>query len=205
MNNRIFRTLVPALLLAAAACAPDPDTTKQVIVHSMPEGAYCLVQRQGVVFTHGITPMTIPVDADAKNMNVACSDQSGSPVWVSLESHQAMSPVALDLKPNPQPGTAGPGVLGRQLLLARAETVTPYYASLVRLNAPRGVIIRTVEKGGVAAASGLRPGDVILSLDEAPLSGLEDMVNILNVTRAGSTVTALVWRSGGETRVRLRF
>jgi serine protease Do len=61
----------------------------------------------------------------------------------------------------------------------RAQTVTPVLAAGLGLTRDRGVILADVWPGSPAAAAGLRPGDMVLTLDGKPMeNGRQLQVNL---------------------------
>jgi serine protease Do len=82
-----------------------------------------------------------------------------------------------------------------------AQTITPLLAEAMNLSIDRGVILSDVADGSPAAKAGLRPGDVVASLDgKAMENGRQFRINIY--ARAGETVRLEVRR--GEQTVSVR-
>jgi serine protease Do len=71
-------------------------------------------------------------------------------------------------------------------------------------NLDGGVVVLNVEPGP-AAAAGLLPGDVIVSLDGIQVKGVRDFIERLNKLKAGSSVPLLVERSSGPIYLALRI
>ncbi len=65
----------------------------------------------------------------------------------------------------------------------------------------RGMPVEVVGPGTPAAEAGVRPGDVILAVDGAPVSGAQSLRNILAEARLGDTVNLQVRRDGEEIRL----
>ena len=61
---------------------------------------------------------------------------------------------------------------------------------------PSGVIITGILEESDAAQKGLEPDDVIIALNDIPISSLEDLVGAKNDLVAGDTVTLTVYRGG---------
>jgi hypothetical protein len=70
---------------------------------------------------------------------------------------------------------------------------------------PPGVLLADVRVGGAAEKGGLRRGDVLVKLGEHAIRGVEDLMYALNASRPGQTVTAVVVRSGAETKIEVTF
>ena len=78
-----------------------------------------------------------------------------------------------------------------------AETVPlPRRLSLATGAGARAVRISEVMTGGPAAAVGLLAGDLILSVDGAPIEGADDLIRLLGAERIGRDITVAVLRGG---------
>jgi S1-C subfamily serine protease len=75
------------------------------------------------------------------------------------------------------------------------------------LSLPAGVVLVQVQSGGAAAKAGLQPfrrssngevvpGDVITAINGDAVSGLDDMLTLLESRQPGESVTLTLWRSG---------
>jgi S1-C subfamily serine protease len=82
------------------------------------------------------------------------------------------------------------GVAGQTVPLPRRVA----YAAGLPFNS--GVVIAAVESGSPAAEAHLEPGDVILSLNGAPVGGVDDLVRLLNGDCIGQTMEVVVLRRG---------
>lgn len=67
------------------------------------------------------------------------------------------------------------GFVGRQL----PGVCTHYY------NLPKGVFVAQVDERGVLAAAGLQPGDVLVAIDGAAVSSLEEATRLLTGMESG--------------------
>lgn len=76
-----------------------------------------------------------------------------------------------------------------------AQTITPVLAAALRLPLDAGVILADVPPGSPAARAGLRPGDVVLSLDGKPMENARQFrINVY--TRGAGEQVALEVRRG---------
>jgi len=64
-----------------------------------------------------------------------------------------------------------------------------------------GLIVVTVEPGGPAARAGVLLGDVLVTLDGAPVGDLEDIQARLGADRIGAAVFAVLIRAGARTEL----
>jgi S1-C subfamily serine protease len=61
-----------------------------------------------------------------------------------------------------------------------------------------GAIVETVEPGTGAAAAGVRRGDIIVALGDAPIENTGDLLGALRDYQPGDTVELTVVRDGDE-------
>jgi S1-C subfamily serine protease len=59
-----------------------------------------------------------------------------------------------------------------------------------------GALIATIEPGSPAALADLRLNDVVVALDGEPVTGVDDLVRLLNANRIGREVAFRVLRQG---------
>jgi S1-C subfamily serine protease len=59
-----------------------------------------------------------------------------------------------------------------------------------------GIAIRSLQDGGAAAKAGLMAGDVLVSLDNESVTGIDDIARVLDARRIGRTIGARVIRAG---------
>src|SRR3954449_7925823 len=69
------------------------------------------------------------------------------------------------------------------------------------LGRERGVEVDEVTEGSPAAASGLRPEDLVVAIDGVPVRGVDDMHRLLTGERIGRRCELAVVRAGGERSV----
>ncbi len=82
------------------------------------------------------------------------------------------------------------GVAGQTVPLPRRV------AHALGLASRSAVIVASIEAGTPASAVGLEPGDVILFLDDEPITGVDDLVRVLTGERIGRALPLTVLRRG---------
>ncbi|MBW1722808.1 MAG: DegQ family serine endoprotease [Deltaproteobacteria bacterium] len=84
----------------------------------------------------------------------------------------------------------GPGPrLGMSL-----EEITPDLARRFGLSETRGLVVTAVQGGTPAAESGIRPGDVILEMDQEPVNSIQEFERRIAAYKKGDTILLLIKR-----------
>jgi Tol biopolymer transport system component len=79
----------------------------------------------------------------------------------------------------------------------------PDYAGLPA--GQKGMLLAGVRAGGAAELAGMKRGDIIVKLGTHPIGGVEDLMFVLNSSKPGETVTAVVLRDGKELKLEVTF
>ncbi|GEN27470.1 serine protease MucD [Halovibrio variabilis] len=74
-----------------------------------------------------------------------------------------------------------------------------------QLNVPGGVVVRQVEPGSVAAEAGIRPGDVLVSIDHRSVSSSDELVEIVEGLPTDRAIPVRLFRDGRSLFVALRL
>ncbi|WP_192036667.1 DegQ family serine endoprotease [Halomonas sp. YLGW01] len=98
---------------------------------------------------------------------------------------------------------SGPST-GRQARLGLA--VMPLEENVrERLGIDGGVRVESVEPGGVAQQAGIRPGDVLVSVDHQAISSPKRLMSVIESLEAGRAVPVRLYREGRSLYVALRL
>jgi hypothetical protein len=68
-----------------------------------------------------------------------------------------------------------------------------------------GVLLAGVRSGGAAEKAGMKRGDVLIQLGTHKIGNVNDLMYVLNSSKPGETVTAVVLRDGKERRLEVTF
>ena len=133
-------------------------------------------------------PVTIVRDKQRRTLNVTVAE-------LDLDREQSRS--ARSEGGDQEPTSTG---LGMDL-----SAVTPEISRQLEL--PRGqggAVVTNVERNSPAAVGGVQPGDVIIEVNRAPVSSVQQVTRELQRVEAGSPVFMVVYRNGQEVFVTLR-
>ncbi len=87
----------------------------------------------------------------------------------------------------------------------RIETITPAIARQLELPAGRGgAVVSEVEPSGAAAQGGLRPGDVIIAVNDETTTSVSQVRAALDRIASGRLARLFIWRAGQELLVQVR-
>jgi len=81
----------------------------------------------------------------------------------------------------------------------------PQFAAAAKLDPPRGAFVLIVDRGSLAEKAGIRPGDIILTYDGAPVVSMGALIGGLARTPMGSTIKFTFWRDRAEDAVEITF
>ena len=79
--------------------------------------------------------------------------------------------------------------------------ITPELADNLGLPKKDGVIIAAVLKNGPADKSGIRPGDILISIADKPISNMAEMFNLIAQLQPGSQTDMIVLRDNKEVKI----
>ena len=69
----------------------------------------------------------------------------------------------------------------------------------------KGVLLAGVRPGGAAEKGGMKKGDVLVRLGRSEIRSVEDLMYVLNASKPGETVPAVVLRDGKEVKLEVTF
>jgi serine protease Do len=84
------------------------------------------------------------------------------------------------------------------------QPVTAQLAESFGLDRPHGALVSSVLSGSPGEKAGLKPGDVIVSVNGKPVEMSAELPTIIARMKPGTVAQLEVWRGGGEQRVDVR-
>ena len=113
--------------------------------------------------------------------------------------------IPIDVAMKVREDLAAHGKVQRGRIAVSIQQVSKELAGSFGLDRARGALVAGVEKGGPGDAAGLRPGDVILSVDGTAVEQSIDLPRMIGERRPGSTVELEVWRDGKPRRLEVKL
>jgi hypothetical protein len=120
--------------------------------------------------------------------------------WHPTQGSAATPPVVT----TPAAPAAEPGAVPAQGTLGiRIDTVTPSLALALGMDRAHGALVVEVLKGSRAEAAGIKPMDVVLSVNQQAVNQFADLPLMVSRLPAGTPVTLQLWRERAEHEVRV--
>ena len=94
-------------------------------------------------------------------------------------------------------------VTGRPQIGISGVDISESYSSY--LGIPMGVYVRAVSEGSAAELAGIKPGDVIIGIEDEAVTTMDELNSIKNKFKAGDTITLKISRDGNDLDVTLRL
>ncbi|MCX6020352.1 MAG: PDZ domain-containing protein, partial [Chloroflexi bacterium] len=93
------------------------------------------------------------------------------------------------------------GHVDRPWIGVLTETISPALAAEYNLTLGEGLFVTAVARGGPADRAGLKPGAVLLRVDDVPVRRVRDLLETLRQRHPGDTVALSVRGNGAEQRL----
>ena len=90
------------------------------------------------------------------------------------------------------------GKVERGMLGVQVQTLTPELAQALKLSQNQGAVVMQVVPGSQAQKAGIKPNDVIVSVNGNPVSSAQDVSNVIGLLRVGTPVTLGILRNGKQ-------
>jgi len=134
----------------------------------------------------------INMSGEVVGINTAIYSQSGGSIGIgfAIPSNIVAAVVAA--------ARAGSDVFERPYLGASFESVTPQVAEALGMARPTGALVTNVAEGGPAGKAGLKPGDVVLSINSTAIENPDALGYRIATLAIGSAASLTILRQGEE-------
>jgi serine protease Do len=102
--------------------------------------------------------------------------------------------VPIDIADNVRDQLVSTGRVTRSKIGLGYQPIDARSAEAWGLDRPRGALVEQVEPNGPADKAGIRPGDVILSVDGRPVEGNSSLPSMISTLKPGTATQLEVWR-----------
>jgi Do/DeqQ family serine protease len=139
----------------------------------------------------------VDMNGNLIGVNTAILSSSGASAGVGFAIPAVMARQVIDA------ALSGKHEVARPWLGAKTQTLTDEMARSFGLSAPTGVVVSDVWPQGPAARAGLHSGDVILSVDGAPVADEGALNYRIATRRPGDTVLLAAKRGGSDVQLKV--
>jgi serine protease Do len=84
------------------------------------------------------------------------------------------------------------------------QNVDGQLAESFGLDRPRGALVSSVVKDGPSEKAGVKPGDVILAVNDKPVEVSSELPTVIARMKPGTDAALTVWRGGKETKLNVK-
>jgi len=109
--------------------------------------------------------------------------------------------IPVDVAANVKTQLVQHGKVERGRIGVSIQEVSQSLAQSFGLDRPRGALVAQVEDGSPAAKAGLKPGDVLLSVNGRPIDRSAEVPPLVAAVKPGSKATLEVWRDGSSRKL----
>ncbi|HET8690734.1 MAG TPA: DegQ family serine endoprotease [Steroidobacteraceae bacterium] len=129
-----------------------------------------------------------------------------SQIYSRTGGYQGVSfAIPIDVAMNVKDQLVATGHVRRGRIGVTIQEVNQTLADSFKLARPRGALVSDVEKGGPGADAGLKPGDVILAVDDKPIERSSELPPLIAGMKPGTQATLTVWRDRSERKLKVKI
>ena len=181
LENSVTAGIVSATSRALGGASPVPFIQTDVAVNPGNSG--------GPLFN---------LDGEVVGINSMIFSQTGGYMGLAFA-------IPIDVAMNVQDQLIERGRVVRGRIGVLVQDVNAQLAESFGLDRPRGALVSSVEEGGPADEADLRPGDIILGLDDEVIDRYNELGSAVAAREPGSDAVLHIWRDGEEREVRVRI
>ena len=97
------------------------------------------------------------------------------------------------------------GKVERGMLGVQVQSLTPELAQALKLPQNQGAVVNQVVPGSEAAKAGIKPNDVIVSINSNPVESAADLSNTIGIMRVGTPLTLGIIRDGKNMTIQAKI
>ncbi|MGH8282081.1 MAG: DegQ family serine endoprotease, partial [Gammaproteobacteria bacterium] len=97
------------------------------------------------------------------------------------------------------------GKVERGMLGVQVQTLTPELAQALKISQNQGAVVMQVVPDSQAQKAGIKPNDVIVSVNGSPVSSAQDVSNVIGLLRVGTPVTLGILRNGQQITIHAKI
>jgi len=112
--------------------------------------------------------------------------------------------IPIDVANNVRTQLVSTGKVTRGRIGVQIQEVNAQLADSFQLDRPRGALVSQVIEGGPAEKAGVKPGDVILSVDGKTVERSTQLPSVISAVKPGNDVKVEVWRDHGSKLLTVR-
>ena len=112
--------------------------------------------------------------------------------------------IPIDVANNVRTQLVSTGKVTRGRIGVQIQEVNAQLADSFQLDRPRGALVSQVIEGGPAEKAGVKPGDVILSVDGKTVERSTQLPAVISAVKPGNDVKVEVWRDHGSKLLTVR-
>jgi serine protease DegQ len=136
----------------------------------------------------------IDANGNLVGINSAIYSQSGGSMGIGFAIPVSIAKQVLEQ-------IAANGNVTRGWIGIEAQDLTPELAESFKLTVDHGALIAGVLRNSPADKAGLKPGDILLEIDQKPVFDSASMLNVVAVLKPNQTSKAVVYRDGKNLEV----
>ena len=162
---------------------------------SLPDGTYVpFIQTDAAVNPGNSGGPLFNVKGEVIGINSQIYSQSGGYMGLAFA-------IPIDVAANVKTQLVKTGKVERGRIGVAIQEVSQSLAQSFGLDRPRGALVSSVEKGGPADKGGLKPGDVLLSVNGKTVERSAEVPPLVAAVKPGQKATFEVWRDGKKRNV----